>query len=138
MKHIKLFEINDEAIGWRQVPMKDWESTLEGSNPVQFRLAERTQILNLFEKKSVYLRYNYYDYRSREWKRTRGREFMKIELHTQSSENRSKIILDIYKLNDDWFLVEFMHGWTTKVRYYVCDEFDGLMACLKDIKDTWW
>ena len=52
----------------------------------------------------------------------------------------SILFINVYKLKDEWYYVEVINKTqpidTGNKHYYKCDQFDGLIDCLKMIKSN--
>jgi len=54
---------------------------------------------------------------------------MKFRIHN----GRNDVDYEITKVKDEWFIVEAIDDTEYEIRYYKCDQFDGLEKFLKDI-----
>ncbi len=93
-------------------------------NWIPFTQEEILEISNLFPKRSFKL--------NTDIKSPKGSS-MTISYITYT---RSYYIM-VNKIKDEWFYVELMNTFGSVSRYYACDQFEGLLSCLKELYKTY-
>ena len=122
MKYLKLFEEKSNEY-YTEINVDEWQISVDDDDhKVPFKDIEVSRIIALVDP----------------WKITQNSH--NTPLIGNNVRGDSPIYFNIYKTDDDWYYLyynrdEIINGEKEDVEhYYRCDQFDGILQCLEDLK----
>ena len=130
MKYIKLFENHEYYIKISEddfVPISYMQT-------IPFTEKEYKIIYDLFKSKDTNnkLYINYIKFHTQMPKNIAEKSLIEI-LYRSIDPTSKNILYEIWKFEDEWLYIEDYSVSKTHNRVYKCDQFDGLIACIKNI-----
>jgi len=121
---IKLFESFNDEDYYRRIDYRYYNNILSSSNLSDFSELEIERIKSLYSNDKIPLKHEYVFEKS---------VALRISL-ANNIEKKVKYIRYqfIYKLEDEWYILVYVKPEFDI--YYLCDQFEGLLKCIKDTK----